>query len=289
MITAKVNSEMSSLSTVDPEELFDGVLVVTVPHMDDAVLSCGGTIAKLPDKERIHVIYATDGRGSPAPVLPWRDEVLPDVLGQDRVQEAREAMGYLGVPEQNIHFLSFPDSHLRKHLKPLGRALEKLIQQIEPDHVLTPFRYDCHSDHLALNSVVTASIQEGVYQAQLTEYFVYYRWRLLPSGDVRNYIRSQHLVQVKIEDVSLEKRTALERFRSQTTRYYDWQTRPNLTPNLLDDVSQTPEVFLQFDSSVPGSGVFSKSVIWILLAHKMEPFLKKKKDQTMALLRRSLF
>jgi hypothetical protein len=137
--------------------------------------------------------------------------------------------------------------------------------------------------------VVTASIQEGVYQAQLTEYFVYYRWRLLPSGDVRNYIRSQHLVQVKIEDVSLEKRTALERFRSQTTRYYDWQTRPNLTPNLLDDVSQTPEVFLQFDSSVPGSGVFSKSVIWILLAHKMEPFLKKKKDQTMALLRRSLF
>jgi LmbE family N-acetylglucosaminyl deacetylase len=272
---------------VDPIKVFQGVIVIAVPHMDDGVLACGGTIAKLPQKKRIHVVYATDGMRAPAPILPWRDAVSPD-LGMVRMQEARAAMGYLGIPEENIHFLSLPEDRLKNHMEMLRRSLTELIEQIKPAHILTPFRYDRHADHLALNYVITAACQQGVFQAELTEYFVYYRWRLLPAGDVRKHIHPQHLLEVNIQDVSAQKRAALDCFKSQTTRFYAWQTRPNLTPQLLDEVSQTPELFLRYDASVLGAAVFTRAVTWIRLAHRLEPFMKKKKDQVVALWARGL-
>jgi len=265
---------------IDPPEVFQGVVLVTIPHMDDGVLACGGTIAKLPQKERIHLIYATDGMGSPAPVLPWRDSVSPD-LGAARVKEARAAMGCLGIPQNNIHFLGLPDGRLRQHLHTLRNLLAEHISRIKPTHILTTFRYDRHPDHLALNRVVTAMHQQ--YQAQLTEYFVYYRWRLLPRGDVRQYIHSDDLFAVTLEEVAAQKRTALDYFTSQTTRFYGWQTRPNLTPQLLDEVSQEPEFFLRYDAARAGAAIFTHFTTWVRLAHRLEPFLKKRKDQAIAL------
>jgi hypothetical protein len=91
----------------DPAEVFQGVVVITVPHMDDEVLACGGTIARLPQKDQIHLIYATDGSRSPAPALPGFDAASPD-LGLIREQESRAALKLLGVPEKNLHFLGFP-------------------------------------------------------------------------------------------------------------------------------------------------------------------------------------
>jgi LmbE family N-acetylglucosaminyl deacetylase len=268
------------MTLIDPAEVFQGVVLITIPHMDDGVLACGGTIAKLPNKEQVHLIYATDGMRSPAPVLPWCDSISPD-LGEVRATEARAAMRYLGVPQENIHFLSLPDGRLKKHAETLQRLLIEQMEWIRPDHVLTPFRYDHHADHLALNQAATAVHRR--YQAQLTEYFVYYRWRLLLEGDVRQYIHPQHLFAVNLEDVATQKRTALDCFKSQTTQFYAWQTRPNLTPKLLDEVSQEPECFLKYDASWAGAAIFTKSATWIRLAHRLEPFLKKKKDQGIAL------
>jgi LmbE family N-acetylglucosaminyl deacetylase len=266
---------------VDPAEVFRGAVLVTVPHMDDGVLACGGTIAKLPQKERIHIVYATDGMRSPAPVVPWRDSISPD-LGVVRMEEAQIALGCLGVPRENIHFLGLPDCQLRRDMRALSRSLEELIGRIEPTHILMPFRYDRHADHLALNHAITDGHERGRYKAYLTEYFVYYRWRLLTLGDVRKYIRPQHLLEVNIQDVSAQKRAALDCFKSQTTEFYTWQTRPILTSSLLEEVSQTPEFFLPYDASVPGAAVFSRAVTWIRLAHRLEPLLKKRKDQVVA-------
>lgn len=271
----------------DPTEIFQDVVLIAVPHMDDGVLACGGTIAMLPQKDRIHVVYATDGMGAPAPEVPWRDSVSPD-LGEMRMKEAQAAMGYLGVPHQNIHFLSLPDGRLTKHTKALSRLLTQLIGQLEPAHILMPFRYDSHPDHLALNHVITATRLQDEVRAELTEYFVYYRWRLLPAGDVRKYIRPDLLFEVAIENVSGQKRAALSLFKTQTTKFYAWQSRPNLSARLLDEVSHTPELFLRYDPSVSGPAVFDQYVTWIRLVHRLEPFLKKRKDRAVALWARGL-
>jgi LmbE family N-acetylglucosaminyl deacetylase len=272
---------------VDPSGVFQGVILLAVPHMDDEILACGGTIALLPNKDRIYAVYATDGMRAPAPIVPWRDATSPD-LGAVRVRESKAAMGYLGVPEENLAFLGLPEGQLGKNRRELVGALKGLLEEINPSHILMPFRYDRHVDHLAVNHAIMAICKDGLYQGDLLEYFVYYRSRLLPAGDIRDYIHPQHLLEVNIEDASARKLAALDHFKSQTTRFYAWQTRPNLTPQLLEEVSCAPELFLRYDASAPGPAVFDRHATWIRLAHRLEPVMKKRKDQIVALGNRGL-
>jgi hypothetical protein len=63
----------------DPINEFEGIVVITVPHMDDEVLACGGAIVSLPDKDGMHLIYATDESKSPVPLFPWSGSIAPDM------------------------------------------------------------------------------------------------------------------------------------------------------------------------------------------------------------------
>jgi LmbE family N-acetylglucosaminyl deacetylase len=258
----------------DPVEAFGGRVLVLSPHMDDEILACGGLLARLPDKGEIHIVYATDGMRSPAPVLPWRQSITPD-LGMRRMEESRRAVGLLGIPSDNLAFLGLPEARLRRHSAELRRRLLQEIEDRDPDHVLLPFRYDRHPDHLTVNQMVTGAQRAGLIRAQLTEYFVYHRWRLLPLRDVRRYVEPRYLLEIDIERVAAQKRSALACFTTQTTRFYDWQTRPILTPELLDSECAQPELFLRCDAAVRGPEVFSHAAPWIRVVHRVEPVLQK--------------
>src|SRR5688572_14630142 len=268
-------------------QLLTGKIVIVAPHMDDEALACGGLIAKLPHKEGVHIIYATDGMKSPAPIIPGRDKISPD-LGKTRMQESIAAMKFLGVPEQNLYFLCLPEAQLKKHVSSLRKLLGDTIRRIAPTNIFVPFRYDRHPDHLAVTHAMASELQQDNHQIQLIEYFVYYRWRLMPKRDIRRYIRPQFLFKLEIGDVAGQKRQALDCFKSQTTIYYPWQTRPILTSVLLDEECQNPEFFLISNDSVAGAAVFSNSVLWIHLVHRLEPFLQRWKYRIGATLKRSL-
>jgi N-acetylglucosamine malate deacetylase 1 len=252
--------------------------------MDDEALACGGLIAQLPQKERIHLIYATDGMKSPAPVMPG-DTIDPD-LGEVRVRESITAMGLLGVPEENLHFLRLPEGQLSNHITKLRENLLNTILNIGADTIFIPFRYDRHLDHLKINQIVVEAHQQGLFKSQITEYFIYYRSRLLPLQDIRKYIHSNLLITVNIEGVAADKRKALDCFKSQTTLFYPWQTRPILTASLLDEECQNPEYFLYYDPAFPGAAVFKKLALWIRIAHRIEPYLQKWKYLAGAYLKR---
>lgn len=262
-----------------------GMIVIVAPHMDDEALACGGLIAKLPYKNRIHILYATDGMKSPAPIIAGRDEVSPN-LGKIRMQESVEAMKKLGVTEQNLHFLCLPEAQLQQNILALREMVREKIKSIAPQHIFVPFRYDRHLDHLAVNHVVTSDIEQGILQAQLIEYFVYHRWRLLPKRDIRKYIKLQLLYQLDIADVAKQKRQSLDCFTSQTTIYYPWQTRPILTPMLLDEECTNSEYFLVSNASHSGTAVFSNIILWIKLAHRLEPILLRWKYLTLSIFKR---
>jgi LmbE family N-acetylglucosaminyl deacetylase len=275
------------VEVVAPAGFFAGTGLVVVPHMDDEALACGGLLALLPEKGKWHIAYATDGRGSPEPVIPWRDRVSPD-LSTIRRDEACAAMACLGIPETNLHFLNLPDSRLGAHERALEHELRQLLAGIQPHHLLIPFRYDRHSDHLALNRTATRIALENGNGPLLTEYFVYYRWRTLPAGDVRQYIRPELLKAVDTSAVAAQKRAALACYESQTTRFYAWQARPNLTAELLDAVSREPELYLRYDPALPGAAIFNRAAWTIRLMHRLEPFLKKRKDRLVAWWRRGM-
>ena len=266
-------------------QILSGTIVIVAPHMDDEVLACGGLIAKLPDKNRIHVIYATDGMKSPAPVIPGRDQISPD-LGKVRMNESAQAMKLLGVPEQNLHFLWLPEAKLPENFPLLQESLGRKLNQLDPQNIFVPFRYDRHLDHLAVNHAVVSELKQGKVQAQIIEYFVYYRWRLLPKRDLRKYLKPQYVFQLNIADVAEQKRQALDCFASQATIYYPWQTRPILTSMLLGEVSTSPEYFLISNASHSGTAVFSNLILWIRLAHRLEPILLLWKYLALSILKR---
>jgi LmbE family N-acetylglucosaminyl deacetylase len=274
-----------SESFADPAKIFQGIIVITVPHMDDEVLACGGTIALLPNKERVHLIYATDGSQSPAPALRSIDSASPD-LGRMRVEESKRALKLLGVPEENLHFLNFPEARLGRYEKDFGRSLAQRIKTINPDHVFTPFRYDRHPDHLVVNRATTEALRGGNINGNLFEYFVYHRWRLLPRRDIRKYVDSHHLVRINIQKASGIKREALACFKSQTTRLYFWQDRPILSQNLLDEECRDPESFVLYNARFPKSSIFTSSAAWIRVVHLIETPLKRQKDKCLALIHR---
>lgn len=273
------------MKLVVPAERFRGTVAVLAPHMDDELLACGGTLAGLPSKSLVHVVWATDGSRSPVPAAPWRSP--PAGLSEVRFHEAREALNLLGVPRENLHFLDLPDGRLREHAAGLDQALGPLLAAIDPAHVLAPFRFDRHPDHLAVQRAAETWIAGREDRSELLEYFVYTRSRMLPRGDIRSYIRPGLLLGVDITSWSALKRQALERYRSQTTRAYDFQHRPNLTPVLLDEVCREPELFLPWSPSMPGPAVLAGPVTYIRMAHRIEPALKQYKDRLVALLRRS--
>jgi LmbE family N-acetylglucosaminyl deacetylase len=266
---------------VQPDQLLSGQTLMVVPHMDDELLGAGGTIALLANKKRFHVVYATDGMGSPEPLLPWRDKISDD-LSEIRMNEARAALGYLGIGESQVTFLGLPDGQLRQNGRVLSQLLAKHIAVVDPDVILVPFRFDRHPDHLTLNRVVTSFAGEDHVRGKLVEYFVYHQWRMLPEGDIRKYIRPELIVRVDISEVARQKRAAFDFFRSQTSLFYHWQTRPNLTPEVLDANCQSPECFLVYDDAWSGNTIFERNTFWISLAHHLEPFLKKRKDKAKA-------
>jgi LmbE family N-acetylglucosaminyl deacetylase len=253
-----------------------GLWLVVAPHMDDESLGCGMLLAQRDAAQTVHVIFASDG--SLSPPMPAGDRAVDGLVGM-RQTEARQALSELGVPEDAVEFLDFPDGTLSDHIGPLQSALEARIRELQPAHVFVPFRYDRHPDHLAVNRTVTGLRAGQEIQAEIWEYFVYSQWRLLPSGDVRTYLRGEDLYSTFSEVAALRKRRALQCHRSQTTLLSPTQQRPILTTALLDRVCSEPESLLRQRTDFPGPEVLQQYRWWIPIAHELEPALKRLKDR----------
>jgi len=258
---------------------FDGRILVVAPHMDDESLGCGLLLATHPNKEVVRVVFVTDGSHSPEQA--GRTNSRRNELAGIREREAQRALEVLGIPLGNAEFLGFEDGTLDRRGTALRTAIVDCIRRGAPQYVFVPFRYDRHPDHLAINRAACDAYDSGEIDAPVIEYFVYSQWRMLPAGDVRAYLPSGTLRRVGPgpESAARLKRRALECHRSQTTRFFGWQSRPILSPELLERVCVEPEAFLLYDPALSGRRVFTRAGAWIAMAHRVEPALKRWKDR----------
>ena len=258
---------------------------MVAPHMDDELIGCGGLLASLEDGSRAHVLYASDGAGSPASPYPWR-RVDRAELALTREAEARQGLRELGLPAEHAHFLGLPDGRLRAERPSLDRRIEGALSELAPEHLLVPFRMDFHPDHLAVARSVAGLRERGGLRARVWEYFAYARWKLLRGGDVRGHIRDACLARIEVrEEAAARKRRAFAAHRSQTTRFFDWQKRANLTDEFVDFHCSRPEFLVRTSEVEDPDDVFTGSVRWIHAVHAIEPRLKRTKDRVLDLLR----
>lgn len=274
---------MSTSASIVPDDLLSNRILIVAPHMDDEVLGCGGIMHMHTDKAQIHCIYATDGARSPAPLLPWTGSIDPDIRKRRR-HEALDIMDDVGIPRENSIFLDFPDGKLMKNALPFKGRLVEHLARIEPAIILAPFRYDLHPDHVAVYRGVRDAVLETGGGSILLEYFIYFRWRLIKSGDVRQLIPASRLLNIDTSAVADKKSATIHLYASQTRVHNDWQEQPILTARSISERCNEPEYFLYSHPDEPLSAVFKGNRLRVIAAHYIERVGKRRKDQLLALL-----
>jgi LmbE family N-acetylglucosaminyl deacetylase/tetratricopeptide (TPR) repeat protein len=112
------------------------VLVIGA-HPDDIELGTAGSVLKLKQEGKtVYGLVMTQGEmGSDAP---------PGV----RAGEARQGATQLGL--RALWVLDFPDTHLRDHIAPMREAIERKIEELGIEMVMTHSPHETHGDHIAV-------------------------------------------------------------------------------------------------------------------------------------------
>ena len=119
-------------------------VLLIAAHPDDETIGAGALLRRRPN---IKVLHVTDG--SPLNVV---DAITAGFTTREEYAEARwketaQALAESGVREDAITNLQFTDQQLAFHLKELSDTVLALVQQFQPEIVLTHAYEGGHPDH----------------------------------------------------------------------------------------------------------------------------------------------
>lgn len=136
---------------ITPLESSKHVLILA-PHMDDETIGLGGTIHEYKQHNTIiHCAFITDGAGS-------KGEVNRMDLSAVRKKEIDQIKDLLGI--HHIYYLDTPDGQVKGN-KQTERALNRLVQDIQPDVIYTTGLVDAHPDHVATAELLSRVLKKN--------------------------------------------------------------------------------------------------------------------------------
>lgn len=193
------NRAMGSALEVLPDPESGERYLIVVAHADDEVAAAGGLIQRaVGSGAEVWVVFGTNGDANRLAAAKVGRRLLPrpaDFIaeGEARQREAQLVLAHLGVPQDRIIFLGYPDQGLmamavdrreagRPFTSPYTRVsaspyrlafrpgasytgadllqdLETVLTAVRPDVVLTHHEADRHRDHRALNLMMRQAIQ----------------------------------------------------------------------------------------------------------------------------------
>ncbi|MFA7243813.1 MAG: PIG-L family deacetylase [Patescibacteria group bacterium] len=195
----------------DPRE--NDTILIFAPHNDDEILGTGGYIAQaVQNGAKVIVVFITNGDGHHFTTAEEFRKLYPSASdyissGYKRQDESKNALSVLGVHNDNIIFLGYPDRGIyslfvknwsRPYESPYthtsstpynnsylpnvsytGKNLDKnikdIIENYKPTIVLATSIYDRHSDHRATGEFVMKGVGETGSNAAYFSYLVHYR------------------------------------------------------------------------------------------------------------------
>lgn len=191
-----------------------GPVLVIAPHPDDETIGCGAAIARFcAEGRKVYLLIVTDGSNSTASAVITSSE-----LSVIRRNEALNAAKVLGVSQDNVLFLCYPDNQILSHMKEVSKAIYGHIVQLAPAIIFTSHRFDEHVDHRAIAIIAEQLQEEGKINALMLQYPVWYKTISWPYGVLRclttvsAYGRYRHL---SVNAFSTKKEEALIQYHSQ--------------------------------------------------------------------------
>ncbi len=133
-----------------------GEVLVLSPHVDDGVIGCGGTIAKLATSKDVSIRYLVFSPRSP--------EYGHEILGP----ELLSAIKTLGLDTDSVEYLDFETRMFPENRQRLLDVMYKIKEESEVQTIFTPSRLDVHQDHQAVTSELLR-----VYKRMSTSIFGY--------------------------------------------------------------------------------------------------------------------
>jgi LmbE family N-acetylglucosaminyl deacetylase len=110
-------------------------VLILSPHVDDGVIGCGGTIAKLAASEDVSIRYLV--------FSPRSHEYGSEVL----CLELRRAVRMLGLSGKCIEYLDFETRVFPENRQELTDVLFEIKEEGGVDAIFTPTGFDVHQDH----------------------------------------------------------------------------------------------------------------------------------------------
>ena len=192
-------------------------LLILVAHPDDEAIGAGALLGHYPHATVAHL---TDGGGVEETTAIARGFKSRSAYAAARRSEVIAALSIAGIPEQRVRSLGIPDGEAAGRLVESCRVIMKLLDQEQPDVVITHPYEGGHSDHdaTAFGVHMAAGIlrREGGRSPiilELTSYHHANGERIRGQFIARDGVRVRTLVLD--EQARARKRSMFERFASQ--------------------------------------------------------------------------
>jgi len=147
-------------------EVASSRILVVAPHMDDAEISCGGTlILHGRAGSELGVVYTTDSGNAEGASIPGEE------LKRLRRAEAEEAARKTGV--RILGVAGFPDGNLSNHEGALAKVLAEWFRSWKPEQIFCPFPADNHRDHQSTSAAVALALEISGWRGNVWCYEVW--------------------------------------------------------------------------------------------------------------------
>ena len=145
----------------------DNVLIIA-PHPDDEVLGCTGLMDILvKSRKSVSVLFLSEGEGIAKHSNYAKEEII-----EIRRKLALKALSSLGINEDKVQFLSFPDGNFKAVSDNEINKLQSIIQSGNFKTIFYPHHWDGSPDHNFASEVVV-DILKHTHDVNSYEYCVW--------------------------------------------------------------------------------------------------------------------
>ena len=274
---------LTSLNTLPRPVAQDRILLIS-PHCDDETLSSGGYIYEAEKAgAQVEVVLVTNGDGERFSTTEESKKIMPRpedyvATGYLRQKESLAGLKILGVPENQVIFLGYPDGGIKAlttsnwqipydslrtktNFSPYANSyqnnvsytgenlknnLNTIVTNFAPTIILTSDPLDLHADHAAIGKL-TQDVLQSHQNYQLYYYLIHFRRFPYPKNlNPTRYITPPLKLLANRSWQNLDLTPEAEQAKQQAVLSYTSQLKEPFLKSLMLGFVKQNEIFSKF-------------------------------------------